>query len=315
MVYHLLRSGDHKIIKTFTMPKREMIGVFAPDGGRIVFSGDSISVLDPLKDTLLETYARNGEGYGKAAFTPAGDRAFIPASPAGILVLDALDPGCLPPAQGLFDLYSGDGTLDDERQAQPLVAEGGFEFAPGLIGQAFRFNGKDSLLHAEYWGACGGCGESWSESLYVKFGTLEGEMAILGRELYSNAPAHRLLKSRDNRIILETGNRLRPGPSISTSAPISAGNWHHVASVTEHGDLSLYVDGNMIGRIPLPPVGPFNPRNVPGGAYVGASRDKTSFFNGLVDELAFYNRALSAAEIKGMYELTLHRPCSLARAR
>jgi hypothetical protein len=65
----------------------------------------------------------------------------------------------------------------------------------------------------------------------------------------------------------------------------------------------------MIGRIPLPPVGPFNLRKILGGAYVGATRDRKNFLNGLVDELAFYNRALSASEIKGMYELTLHPGC------
>lgn len=58
------------------------------------------------------------------------------------------------------------------------LSEGGLEFAPGLIGQAFHFNGKDSRSRANAWGARGDCGESWSESLYVKFSALEGPMAI-----------------------------------------------------------------------------------------------------------------------------------------
>ncbi len=309
-VYHLLNSADHKVAKTLTMPWEEMMGVFAPAGRRIVFSDKFVSVVDPLRDTLLERYSRVGERYGRAAFAPMGNRMFIPVSPTGLLVLDTLDQRCLPPAQGLFNLYSGDGTLDDERQAQPLVSEGGIEFAPGLIGQAFRFNGKDGPLRARYWGACGGCDASWSESLYVKFAGLEGEMTILERGHYERDPEHRLLKSGNNRITLETGDRLTPGPSISSSGPISAGKWHHLAVVTQGGELRLYIDGNMTGRVKLPPIGTFDASKVPGGAYVGATHKGTNFLNGLVDELAFYNRALSPAEIKAAYELTLHGPCS-----
>ena len=314
-VYHLLGSGDRKVIRTFTIPGREMSGVFAPDGRRMVFSGDSLSVLDPLKEKVLERYAGFGEGHGRVVFTPAGNRAFLPVSPTGILVLDALDPGCLPSKEGLFDLYSGDGTLDDERQAQPLVPEGGIEFAPGLIGQAFHFNGEDSLLRSTLWGACSECGESWSETLYVKFNALKGEMTILEGAHYAINREHRVFKSKDNRIVLEVGDRHKPGASVSTSAPIGAGNWHHLVVVTDHEERILYVDGTMIGRIRLPPARP-NPLNGPAdGAYVGASPDRTNFLNGLVDELAFYNRALSPLEIKGMYELTLSRPCSPSRPR
>jgi hypothetical protein len=52
-----------------------------------------------------------------------------------------------------------------------------------------------------------------------------------------------------------------------------------------------------------------------GGTFIGAAHDRTRFLNGLVDEVAFYNRALSAAEIKGMYELSVHHPCVLDRAK
>jgi hypothetical protein len=271
--------------------------------------------LDPLKDTLLERYARVGEKYGKVAFSPAGNRAFIPVSPTGILVLDALDPGCQPPAQGLFNLYSADGTLDDARQTQPLVAEGGLEFAPGLIGQAFHFNGKESRARVKARGACGECGESWSESLYVKFSALDGLMTILERAGYHGDPELRLSKSGDNRVVLETGDNPNHVATVRTSAPVSAEEWHHLAVVTDSGMRILYVDGTMIGRIHSAPKRPNPPGDTIWGAYVGANHDRTQFLNGLVDELAFYNRALSASEIEGMYELTLHRPCSLARPR
>ncbi len=140
-------------------------------------------------------------------------------------------------------------------------------------------------------------------------------MAILERARYEGDPELRLFKSGDNRIVLEVGDRSEPGPSISTATPISAGNWHHLAVVTNNGERILYIDGTMIGRIQLPALQMNLVSGAAEGAYVGATRDRIQFLNGLVDELAFYNRALSASEIRGMYELTLHRSCSPGRAR
>jgi len=163
--------------------------------------------------------------------------------------------------------------------------------------------------------AHGGCGDSWSESLYVKFSARKGEMAILERVRSGTDPELRLVKSVEDRIVLEVGDRSRPGLSVSTPSPVRAGNWYHLAVVSNNGERILYVNGAVIGRVQLPLIRRVSLSGAAEGSYVGATRDRTSFLNGLVDELAFYNRALTPSEIKSMYELTLRRPCSLARAR
>ncbi len=315
IVYHLFGSAERNVLKTFTVPVGQGLGEFAPDGTRVVFSGASLSVLDPLKGAVLERYAQTGETYRKASFTPAGNRAFIPVSPAGILVLDALEPECLPPENGLFNLYSGDGTLDDAKEVVALSAEGGVEFGPGLIGQAFRFNGRDSALHVKVWGACGGCSESWSESLYVKFTSLKGAMTISELPRFIGGPGHTLLKSSTNQIVLEAGDVPKATVSVSTSSPIIAGEWYHLAVVSDKQEKTLYVDGVVAGRIPLSRLAPPPASWPPGTAYVGATHEPAQFLEGLVDELAFYNRKLSPSEIKGLFDLSLRRRCAAAPSR
>jgi hypothetical protein len=140
-------------------------------------------------------------------------------------------------------------------------------------------------------------------------------MTILERVGYHGDPELRLFKSGDNRVVLEVGDKPNHVAAVSTSAPISAEKWHHLAVVTDSGTRILYVDGTMIGRIQAAPNRPNPSGDTVWGAYVGASCDRGQFLNGLIDELAFYNRALSPSEIKGMYDLTLSRPCSLAQAR
>jgi hypothetical protein len=82
--------------------------------------------------------------------------------------------------------------------------------------------------------------------------------------------------------------------------------------VKDKSEQLLYVDGIFVGRTLLSRIAPPPLGWLPDRAYLGAARDHTRFLDGLIDELAFYNRALSAAEIKEVSEMTLRRPCALA---
>jgi len=53
---------------------------------------------------------------------------------------------CVPPPPGLVSWWAGEGSALDRAAANDGVAEGGADFAAGLVGQAFRFDGVDDLI-------------------------------------------------------------------------------------------------------------------------------------------------------------------------
>ena len=101
--------------------------------------------------------------------------------------------------------------------------------------------------------------------------------------------------------LIDTGGA-GPGPVLSAVSVIDD-KWHHVAAVRDGGagQTYLYVDGRLVGSVPYVYTGGFgSDKNLnigwldrPGGFH----------FNGIVDELALYDRALSDNEIMSHYFL------------
>ena len=81
------------------------------------------------------------------------------------------------------------------------------------------------------------------------------------------------------------------------SLPLNDGNWHHVAIVFKRGgNPEFYFDGAVqtIAATLTIPTGDFS-NNRP--LFIGESEGGVNHFNGVIDEVRIYNRALSAAEI------------------
>ena len=77
-------------------------------------------------------------------------------------------------------------------------------------------------------------------------------------------------------------------------------NWHHIAATYDGNILKSYLDGNLVeSRATLTKKMPLNDQPV----IIGANKayGPGDFFNGTIDEVKIYNRALSEDEIKGEY--------------
>lgn len=75
--------------------------------------------------------------------------------------------------------------------------------------------------------------------------------------------------------------------------------WHHVAAVRNNGTISVYIDGIFRLSATEGTVAPTYPINMFAGGmgYGGYTPPRYNPFNGKLDEIRVYNRALSAAEI------------------
>ncbi len=96
------------------------------------------------------------------------------------------------------------------------------------------------------------------------------------------------------------------GGYIYGTTSINDGNWHHIVVVMEDdgspdvSEIRLYVDGKqdtIAGVLP-------RAINTPAveDVRIGVFSDMTRFFQGLIDDVRIYNRALESSEIKTLYK-------------
>src|SRR5262249_7764155 len=96
------------------------------------------------------------------------------------------------------------------------------------------------------------------------------------------------------------------GSNIQT--PISTGQWTHIAATLDDatGLMSLYVNGALAAQTTtdVRPFANLDPTQHP-GVGIGNSNALDNYdvpFNGLIDELSTYNRALTPGEVLGIYK-------------
>jgi len=83
--------------------------------------------------------------------------------------------------------------------------------------------------------------------------------------------------------------------------PIEKGEWTHVAAVKSGENLALYVNGEKVADTGIPAMG----RHTSARDFaLGANPHHTGpeFYHGAIDDFAFYGKALSAEDVKKIYE-------------
>jgi hypothetical protein len=206
---------------------------------------------------------------------------------------------CVAPPEGLISWWTGDETTDDSHSNFHATAMGGANFAPGLVGQAFRFDGVDDdqndylSLPAD---ALHGL-EDMTVELWVHTTDLD-EGAILSAANGTTLGSNELLLLYHPSGISPYVKEMR---SIKHFIALNDGRWHHIAFVRE-GDVGrFFVDGVPFDSGTYP-VGPLD-MGV-GGLVLGQEQDclggcfsPQQAFDGLLDEVAVYGRALTDDEI------------------
>lgn len=93
----------------------------------------------------------------------------------------------------------------------------------------------------------------------------------------------------------------------AAATAFTRGTWHHVAAVRNNGILSLYIDGVFRLSGAEGTLSPSYPVNMIAGvlAYSLYSPPRYVPFNGKMNQVAIYNRALSAAEVTALNAFTL----------
>jgi hypothetical protein len=205
-------------------------------------------------------------------------------------------PRCAPVPAGLSAWFTF-----DEPQFRPLRV-------PGLVGSAARFNGKDQYfeLPASTRGIDVG-EDDFTIELWIRTADSLSTRNLVDKRDYS--PLGYLIFIWKGHPGFQVPNGDRPSQTIALSVNIADRRWHHVAGVVRRlppQPIWIYVDGvkqpeESTDKATLVSLDVATPLWLGRHHANRLMQTNDLYFEGEMDELSFYRRALTAAEILAIY--------------
>ena len=210
---------------------------------------------------------------------------------------------------GLLAHYPLDGDATDATGNGNHGTESGvIVYVPGVSGQAAQLNGNEQIGVPNFFSSTS-TGSSLSISLWMNTVTTK---VIAGLVTQWTACSG---SNTDDNFSLQVYNNVGAGAPSSLSlnasrslsgsnlnAPrtkVTDGDWHHVSVTYENGTGKLYVDGNLEDQVTSTSYTNFNPNvNLVIGGYYSDACTQDGHYEGDIDDVRIYDRALSASDIQ-----------------
>lgn len=226
---------------------------------------------------------------------------------------------CTPPPPGLVSWWQAQSNALDSIGGNDGQLQSGAGFAQGKVGMAFSFDGISSKvdlgdpLSLAFTNSFSIEGWIWVKALPAA-SQGHGQIVYRGDPRFCLDPYYFCVRVSGNlRFHIEDAQETIPCGMDLETGPIPVQQWKHVAAVfdADAGLMSIYVDGQLAAQTNTT-LRPFqNLAN--GGTSIGnlsVGQDGQSF-NGLIDELSVYSRALKAAEVAAVYGAGTAGKCAL----
>ncbi|MFK4090015.1 exo-alpha-sialidase [Kribbella sp. NPDC020789] len=172
---------------------------------------------------------------------------------------------------------------------------GGTTSVAGKFGQARDLDGVDDAIQLPFAESLAVGAGDFTAMAWVKYGATTGNHAIFwGYNINEYSQFWLRAEPGDSRIrgLITTGGKTAV---VATTKAYNDNAWHHVALQRKAGTLAIWVDGAQVASI-ASPEGSVSPGR-PFKMFVGQRIDGAHHFDGAMDEVRLYKRALTAAEI------------------
>jgi hypothetical protein len=271
--------------------------------------GDSVERMKLLVMTLVVgTMACGDDGGSMMTIDAQQDDAAIDASDTCASVA------------GARARWRAENTADNAVGGFTGTAIGGVAYGPGKHGSAFQFDGTTAAIKVDdmemLWPTGSFSVEAWMKAAptftgtgiaLIKFACSDvciapNDKAYYALYMVSGAPAFDIRTNTDTDILKLS----------DTSTVVNDNVWHHLVGVRDNSAmrLLLYVDGVQIKSMPLTQsqIGAMSDLDANlDYVIMGASPNASSmvinmFFPGALDDVAYYDRALTPADVTALYE-------------
>ncbi len=174
----------------------------------------------------------------------------------------------------------------------------GASFVEGKFGKALSFDGVDDYVEVPDSASLHIITNAVTVEVWIKIDKLSIWKSIAEKSVHLNwAYGFFIEEDGDLGFGIGTGGTPVGDAHVLTNVKDKLGKWLYIAGTAGNGIITIYVDGKLTKQTTYS--GNINTNDIP---FRIGSRDNRDYFNGIIDEVRIYNRALSADEIKAHYE-------------
>ncbi len=225
---------------------------------------------------------------------------------------------CTPPPVGLVGWWKAEGNLFDSVGGNQGVNQN-ITYTNGVVGQAFACD-PENYPYGTYTGI-----QIADQPAYALTNSLtiegwirprgDGYIVFWRGDNRTGLDPYSLGMSANSNISFSITDQSGNAATVVTVIPYFA--WTHVAATLDGstGSMSLYTNGGLAAHTvtSIRPFGTLNPGDSPGIGIGNVNDGWNTFpFVGDIDEIALYNRALTVAEIQGLYHAGNAGKCTTA---
>ncbi len=214
-------------------------------------------------------------------------------------------PQCVQASDGLVAWWRGEGDGRDVTGNHHGTPENGLAFADGVVGRAFELDASSSTCLRVPNHPSLNCTNITLAAWVKPFSYPTLGCAILRKQ--AGASAQYLLQlGTGNNAGLPTFNCGISGTQPRGSTPLPLNQWSHVVGTYDGNEARVYVDGMLVDARPLTGPMPVTTHDL----FIGRLEDDSSRnFDGLIDEVAIWNRALSVSEVAALHATGIEGMC------
>lgn len=262
----------------------------------------------PANLSVSVTYTQNGTtvaaptNVGSYSVTATVTSPNYAGTANGTLIITGAG-GCVGTRPGLLSWWSGDGNTSDLLGANNPSGSNAVTFVPGVVGTGLTFGSggyidipaSPSLANQQFtwsaWARPDGPGPN-NDSL---------GSVIVGQDIdATHAAAQLLWRATDNRFLFVFGDT--SSELIISQDQFAPGQFYMVTGTYDGSTFSLYVNGNLEGQLADVKTIAYSSLTWTIGSTDSTLRgSEPRTWNGVIDEVQAFNRALSQAEIQAIY--------------
>jgi subtilisin-like proprotein convertase family protein len=201
---------------------------------------------------------------------------------------------------GITAFWRGENNDVDSINGNNGTTIGSINYAGGEVGQAFSFDGTSGYVNVPASPALNAFNRITVEA-WIKVNRLTANPEWEGIITKGNA-SWRLQATKNANTVYFASSGTTPNADVFGNRNVNDGNWHDVVGVYDGVNVSLYVDGTLDAARPASGSISVDNNPVSVGYIANSGLSGNYHFNGLIDEASIYYRALSASEIKAIYQ-------------